>query len=118
MKDDMYMVSVVTRRDKVAEFCEALYEIGVLGVTVTSVDGYGTQLGHDMTYRGVHTLSHLHPKVLVETVVCEVPVQKVVDTAFGVLRTGAFGDGKISVERISRVVRVRTGEEDRAALVN
>ncbi|MDR0223310.1 MAG: P-II family nitrogen regulator [Oscillospiraceae bacterium] len=118
MKDEMYLVSITARHDKVAELRDALYAIGVLGITVSSAEGHGAQMGYEMQYRGVRRVSHSYAKTLVETVVCEIPVDDVIKAAVGALKTEEAGDGKISVERVSRVIRVRTGEEDLAALTN
>jgi nitrogen regulatory protein PII len=114
----MYKVSIVTRRERLIPLLDALNDIGVKGVTITSVEGFGTQLGILENYRGVKQMIHLLPKVLVETVVSRVPVDDVVDAATRTLRTGEPGDGKLYVSRVTRVVRVRTGEEDADALRN
>jgi nitrogen regulatory protein PII len=118
MGADMFKVSIVTRREKLLLLLDALDAIGVKGVTITSVEGFGAQLGVLERYRGVQQLIHLLPKVLVETVVSRVPVDEVVETAKRTLQTGEPGDGKLSVSRITKVVRVRTGETDRDALRN
>jgi nitrogen regulatory protein PII len=118
MGASMYKVSVVTRREKLIPLLDALNGIGVKGVTITSVEGFGTQLGILESYRGVKQMIHLLPKVLVETVVSRVPVDDVVEVAKRTLRTGEPGDGKLYVSRVTRVVRVRTGEEDADALRN
>jgi len=118
MKPDMTLISIITRHEKLTELRDALYAIDVLGMTVTPVEGCGTQLGYESTYRGVKDIIHVRPKVLVEIVVSTVPVDAVVKAAQSVLQTGKIGDGKIFVSKIDRVVRVRTGEEDLAALTN
>ncbi|MDR1572240.1 MAG: P-II family nitrogen regulator [Clostridiales Family XIII bacterium] len=118
MGAEMYKVSVVTRREKLLTLMAALEAIGVAAMTVTQVDGCGTQLGQMEQYRGVKEEIHCLPKIMVEAVVSTVPVDDVVRTAREALCTGNIGDGKIFVSRVSRVVRVRTGEENLAALVN
>jgi Amt family ammonium transporter len=118
MGADMYKVSIVTRREQLIPLIDALSDRGVKGVTITSVEGFGTQLGVLEKYRGVSQVIHLLPKILVETVVSRVPVDDVVDVAKRILHTGEPGDGKLYVARVARVVRVRTGEEDVDALRN
>ena len=85
-------------------------------MTVTNVLGYGVQKGQKHQYRGVEYNVDLLPKIKIEMVVCTVPVEDVVNTAISVLRTGEIGDGKIFVYNVDKVVKVRTGEEDYAAL--
>jgi Amt family ammonium transporter len=114
----MYMVSIITRREKLLALVDALGEVGVKGLTVTHVEGFGTQLGVKERYRGVEAEIHMFPKVLVETVISRVPVDSVIETAKKALYTGRPGDGKLSVSRITKTVRVRTGETDVAALRN
>jgi nitrogen regulatory protein PII len=118
MSVDMYLVSIVTRQEKLLPLMDGLDAIGVKGLTVTPVEGFGTQLGVKERYRGVETEIHMLPKILVETVVSKVPVDSVVKTATEILYTGEPGDGKLSVSRITKVVRIRTGETDREALKN
>ena len=83
-------------------------------MTVSNVLGYGVQKGQKHRYRGVEYSVDLLPKIKIEMVVCTVPVDDVVNTAISVLRTG---DGKIFISPVSRVIKVRTGEEDREALL-
>ncbi len=114
---EMNKVEIITRQSKLEELKTALNEIGITGMTVTNVLGYGTQKGQKHKYRGVDYSVDLLPKVKVEMVVCTVPVQSVIDTAIKVLRTGEIGDGKIFVSPVSKVIKVRTGEEDKEALL-
>jgi nitrogen regulatory protein P-II 1 len=93
-------------------------KIGVTGMTVTQVLGYGLTKGHREVYRGTEYNINLVPKVKVEIVVCEVPVEKVVDTAKTICRTGNVGDGKIFVYGIDNAVRIRTGEEGDLAIID
>ena len=103
-------IEIITRPNKLDELKEALNEIGVLGMTVSQVYGCGLQKGHKEVYRGRSYDINLVPKVKVETVVCEIPVERVLETAERVLRTGKMGDGKIFVFELSDAVRIRTGQ--------
>ena len=109
-------IEIITRPNKLEELKEALNSIGVLGMTVSQVYGCGLQKGHKEVYRGRSYDVNLVPKVKVETVVCEIPVERVLETAQRVLRTGKMGDGKIFVYDVENVVKVRTGEEGYDAL--
>lgn len=118
MSEQMSKITIITRREKFEDLREALQEIGVKGMTVTEVEGCGVQSGAEMIVRGVKMKKHLIPKVKVEMVVCKVPVEKVIEVAKKVLHTGEMGDGKIFVSAMEKVVRIRTGEEDKEALKN
>lgn len=111
-------IDIITRPEKLENLKEALNEIGVLGMTVSQVYGCGTQGGHKEVYRGREYEINLLPKIKVETVVCEIPVEKVLETAQKVLRTGKFGDGKIFVYELSDAVRIRTGHRGAAAIMD
>lgn len=104
-------IEIITRSSKLDDLMHALNEIGVLGMTVSQVFGCGLQKGHEEIYRGKKYDISLVPKIKVETVVCEIPVEKVLETAQKVLRTGSFGDGKIFVTELSNAVRIRTGQQ-------
>lgn len=104
-------IEIITRSSKLDDLMHALNEIGVLGMTVSQVFGCGLQKGHEEVYRGKKYDINLVPKIKVETVVCEIPVDKVLETAQKVLRTGSFGDGKIFVTDLSNAVRIRTGQQ-------
>ena len=95
---------------------KALNDIGVTGMTVTQVMGCGLQKGSGEKYRGAEVDATLLPKVKVEVVVSKIPVDKIIDTATKTLYTGHIGDGKIFVYNVAKVVKVRTGEQDYAAL--
>lgn len=114
---EMIKVEIITRQSKLEDLKAALNEIGINGMTVTNVLGYGVQKGQKHQYRGVEYNVDLLPKIKIEMVVCTVPVEDVVNTAISVLRTGEIGDGKIFISPVSRVIKVRTGEEDREALL-
>lgn len=114
--DKMTKIDIITRPAKFEELKEALNEIGITGMTVTQVLGCGMQKGLTEMYRGVPMEINLLPKVKIETVVCEVPVEKVVATAKRILRTGEIGDGKVFIYPVENVIKIRTGEEGVKAL--
>ena len=114
---EMTKIEIITRQSKLEDLKTALNEIGINGMTVSDVLGYGVPKGQKHRYRGVEYSVDLLPKIKIEMVVCTVPVDDVVNTAISVLRTGEIGDGKIFISPISRVIKVRTGEEDREALL-
>ena len=95
---------------------EALQTLGVLGLTVSEVQGYGRQKGHTEVYRGAEYTVDFVPKIRVEVLVDEMDVEKVVDTIVEAARTGKIGDGKVWVTPVDEVVRVRTGERGLDAL--
>ena len=95
---------------------KALNDLGVTGMTVVNVMGCGIQKGAGEKYRGVEMDATLLPKVKVEVVVSEIPVEKVIESAKKALYTGHIGDGKIFVYGVENVIKVRTGEEGFAAL--
>ncbi|MBR2216453.1 MAG: P-II family nitrogen regulator [Selenomonadaceae bacterium] len=112
----MTKIEIITRPNKLDDLKDALNEIGVLGMTVSQVYGCGLQKGHKEVYRGRSYDINLVPKVKVETVVCEIPVETVLEAAQKVLRTGKMGDGKIFVYNLSDAVRIRTGHRGEAAI--
>ena len=112
----MTKVTIVTNQARFNQLQQALEEIGVTGLTVTSVFGYGAQKGHVTYYRGAPVEARLLPKMKVEIVVSKVPVSQVIDVAKKTLYTGHIGDGKIFVYDVENVVKVRTGEEGYDAL--
>jgi len=114
----MTKVEIITRPEKLEELKEAMNAIGVTGMTVTQVFGCGLQRGHTEVYRGQEYSINLLPKVKIEIVVCEVPVEAVLETAKRVCRTGQIGDGKIFVYAIENAVRIRTGEEGDVAIMD
>ena len=115
---NMTKIEIITRPEKLEALKEGLNQIGVTGMTVTQVLGYGLQKGHREVYRGTEYAVNLVPKVKIEIVVCEVPVKKVIETAKTVCRTGHVGDGKIFVYSIDNAVRIRTGEEGDQAIID
>ena len=112
----MHKVSVIVRLAKFDALKKALNDLGVTGMTVTQVMGCGIQKGAGEYYRGVEMDATLLPKVKVEVVVSKIPVEHIIEAAKRALYTGHIGDGKIFVYNVMKVVKVRTGEEDYAAL--
>ena len=107
------IIAKLSRHDKLKK---AMNDLGVTGMTVTQVMGCGVQKGAGEMYRGVELDATLLPKIKVEVVVSEIPVEKVIEAAKKALYTGHIGDGKIFVYNVDKVVKIRTGEEDFAAL--
>ena len=116
LNSGMHKVSIIVQLAKFETLKKALNDIGVTGMTVTQVMGCGLQKGSGEKYRGAEVDATLLPKVKVEVVVSKIPVDKIIDTATKALYTGHIGDGKIFVYNVTRVVKIRTGEEDFAAL--
>ena len=112
----MYKVSIVCKLSRYDNLKKAMNDLGVTGMTVTQVMGCGVQKGAGEWYRGVEMDATLLPKVMVDVVVSKIPVDDVIEAAKKALYTGHIGDGKIFVYSVDRVVKVRTGEEDFAAL--
>ena len=112
----MYKVAIIAKLSRYDQLRKAMNDLGVTGMTVTQVMGCGIQKGAGDMYRGVEMDVTLLPKVKVEVVVSKIPVEDVVEAAKKALYTGHIGDGKIFVYNVDRVVKVRTGEEDFAAL--
>ncbi|MBD5506876.1 MAG: ammonium transporter [Lachnospiraceae bacterium] len=112
----MYKVAIIAKLSRYDKLRKAMNDLGVTGMTVTQVMGCGIQKGAGDKYRGVEMDATLLPKVKVEVVVSKIPVDTVVEAAKKALYTGHIGDGKIFVYNVDRVVKVRTGEEDFAAL--
>ena len=114
----MHNISVCCKASKLDELKSELNKIGITGMTVSQVTGYGLQKGAGEMYRGVEVDARLLPKVKIEIVVGNIPYQKVVDVIKRVLYTGHIGDGKIFVYGVEKVYKVRTGEEDLLALTD
>jgi len=106
----MKLVTAVVKPHRIEEVKEALRELGVSGVTMTDVEGFGRQRGHTEVYRGAEYQVDFVPKVRVEVVVDEPQVDEVVDAIVTAARTGKIGDGKLWVTEVERVLRIRTGE--------
>ena len=112
----MKEITAIIKPFKLDEVREALADVGVNGLTVTEVKGFGRQKGHTELYRGAEYVVDFLPKVKVEVVVNSVDVDRCVDAIVNVARTGKIGDGKIFITPVERVVRIRTGELDEGAI--
>jgi len=112
----MKKVEAVIKPFKLEDVKEALFEIGISGITVSEVKGHGRQQGHTELYRGAEYVVDFLPKIKIEIVVKEEDVEKVIQTIMENARTGKIGDGKIFVMPIEKVIRIRTGEEDEEAI--
>ena len=112
----MKIVMAVIKPFKLDEVRDALTAVGVHGLTVTEVKGYGRQKGHTEIYRGTEYAVNFLPKVKIEVAVDTAQVDKVVEAITGAAKTGQIGDGKIFVFTLDHAVRIRTGETDAAAL--
>ena len=112
----MKKIEAIIKPFKLDDVKDALNEIGITGMTISEVKGYGRQKGHTEIYRGAEYIVDFIPKVKIEIVVSAEQVDEVVDKVRAAANTGKIGDGKIFVLPIERVVRVRTGEEDRDAV--
>lgn len=112
----MKMISAVIKPFKLDDVREALSEIGVQGITVTEVKGFGRQKGHTELYRGAEYVVDFLPKVRVDAAVADDIVDQVVDAISQASQTGKIGDGKIFVTPLEQVVRIRTGESGNEAL--
>jgi nitrogen regulatory protein P-II 1 len=106
----MKKIEAIVKPFKLDEVREALSEIGVSGLTVTEVKGFGRQKGHTELYRGAEYVVDFLPKVKVEVVVADSLAEKAVDAIVNAARTGKIGDGKIFVFDVAQVIRIRTGE--------
>ena len=112
----MKLITSIIKPFKLDEVREALAEIGVTGLTVTEVKGFGRQKGHTELYRGAEYVVDFLPKVKDEVVVPNDRVETVTEAIVKAARTGKIGDGKIFVSPIDHAIRIRTGEEDDAAV--
>jgi nitrogen regulatory protein P-II 1 len=112
----MQLVTAIVKPFKIDDVKEALKAAGAVGITISDVQGFGRQGGHTETYRGAEYTVDFLPKVKIEVVADDSSVDAVVDAIVGAARTGKIGDGKVWVSPVSRMVRVRTGEEGPEAL--
>ena len=112
----MKMVTAIVKPFKLDEVREALSAIGVQGITVTEVKGFGRQKGHTELYRGAEYVVDFLPKVKVEAAVDDAIVDRVIEAIEAAARTGKIGDGKVFVSTLEQVVRIRTGETGKDAL--
>ena len=112
----MKQITAIIKPFKLEEVREALAECGVTGLTATEVKGFGRQKGHTELYRGAEYVVDFLPKIKIEVVVKTDEIDRCIDAIVGAARTGKIGDGKIFVTSVERVVRIRTGEENDAAV--
>jgi len=112
----MKRIEAVIKPFKLEDVKDALAEIGITGMTVIEVKGYGRQKGHSELYRGAEYVVDFLPKIKMEMVVAEDMVDQVTNTIVEAARTGKIGDGKIFVSDIEKIIRIRTGEEDDEAI--
>jgi nitrogen regulatory protein P-II 2 len=110
------MVMAIIKPFKLDDVREALSEVGVTGVTVTEVKGFGRQKGHTELYRGAEYVVDFLPKVKIEAAVDDAVVERVIEAIEAAARTGKIGDGKILVSALEQVLRIRTGETGKDAL--
>jgi len=109
-------ITAIIKPFKLDEVREALAEVGVTGLTVTDVKGFGRQKGHTELYRGAEYVVDFLPKIKIEAVVSDAIVERAIDAITRAARTGKIGDGKIFVRSVEHVVRIRTGETDESAV--
>jgi len=112
----MKKIEAIIKPFKLDEVREALSDIGVTGLTVTEVKGFGRQKGHTELYRGAEYVVDFLPKVKLEVVVADSLLERVMEAITNAARTGKIGDGKIFVTAVEQVVRIRTGESGEAAI--
>ena len=112
----MKQITAIIKPFKLEEVREALADVGVSGLTVTEVKGFGRQKGHTELYRGAEYVVDFLPKVKVEVVVADKMLEAAIDAMVKAARTGKIGDGKIFVSDVAQVIRIRTGETDEAAV--
>jgi len=112
----MKKVEAIIKPFKLDDVREALSEIGITGMTVTEVKGFGRQKGHTELYRGAEYVVDFLPKVKIEIVISEDDLERCLEVVTNTARTGKIGDGKIFVTAVEKVIRIRTGEEDGDAI--
>ena len=112
----MKKIEAIIKPFKLEEVKEAILELGISGMTVSEVKGFGRQKGHKEIYRGAEYTVDFLPKVKIEVVINQEQVDECIEAITNAARTGKIGDGKIFVTPVEKVVRIRTGEEDEAAI--
>lgn len=112
----MKLITAVIKPFRVDDVREALAEVGVQGITLTEVKGFGRQKGHTELYRGAEYVVDFLPKIKLEIAVAEEQVETVVEAIVNAAKTGQIGDGKIFVSELEQVIRIRTGETGQDAL--
>ena len=111
----MKLITSIIKPFKLDEVREALAEVGVTGLTVTEVKGFGRQKGHTELYRGAEYVVDFLPKVKIEVIVADAMSERAAEAIVAAARTGRIGDGKIFIEAVEEVIRIRTGETGEAA---
>ena len=112
----MKKIEAIIKPFKLEDVKEALTQIGIMGMTVSEVKGYGRQKGHSELYRGAEYVVDFIPKVKIEAIVAKEQVDKVVNAIMEAAHTGKIGDGKIFISDIDKIIRIRTGETDNEAI--
>jgi nitrogen regulatory protein P-II 1 len=112
----MKKIEAIIKPFKLDDVKEALFEVGISGITVSEVKGHGRQQGHTELYRGAEYVVDFLPKLKIEIVVKAEDVEKVIEAIISSARTGKIGDGKIFVMPVEKAIRIRTGEEDEDAI--
>ncbi|MBI3354598.1 MAG: P-II family nitrogen regulator [Nitrospirae bacterium] len=112
----MKKIEAIIKPFKLDDVKDALNEVGIHGMTVTEVKGFGRQKGHTELYRGAEYVVEFLPKIKIEAVVSDEDVEKVIETILKTARTGNIGDGKIFVYDIKETIRIRTGERGKEAI--
>ncbi len=112
----MQLVTAIIKPFKLDDVRDALAEVGITGITVTEVKGFGRQKGHTELYRGAEYVVDFLPKIKIETAVTDELVERVVETIVQSASTGKIGDGKVFVHKLEEVVRIRTGETGAQAI--
>src|SRR6202034_9355 len=112
----MKLITAIAKPFTLDDVKSGLEQVGIVGMTVTEVQGYGRQRGHTEVYRGAEYAVEFVPKVRVEVLVADEVADRVVDAIIGAARTGKIGDGKVWVSPVEKVIRIRTGERDHDAL--
>ena len=112
----MKKIEAIIKPFKLDEVRDALSEVGVTGLTVTEVKGFGRQKGHTELYRGAEYVVDFLPKIKIELVIADSSVEQAIEAIIKAARTGKIGDGKIFVTPVEQIVRIRTGETDESAI--
>ena len=112
----MKKIEAIIKPFKLDDVREALGEIGITGMTVSEVKGFGRQKGHTELYRGAEYMVDFLPKVKIEVIIATEDVERCVDAILETAQTGKIGDGKIFITNVERIIRIRTGEENQEAI--
>ncbi len=112
----MKKIETIIKPFKLDDVKEALQELGITGMTISEVKGFGRQKGHTEIYRGAEYNVDFIPKIKIEIIINSDMMDKVIETIINTVRTGKIGDGKVFVTPVEKIVRIRTGEEDEQAI--